>query len=377
MSAPPRDPRGSLARALTQLEVSTPGRVCLFGEHQDYLHLPVVPCAISLRISIVAEPMEERRVMLSLPDIHTHESFSLEGPLAYNTERDYFRSSVNVLLQEGFTFSGGIRGTVHGTIPINSGTSSSSALVVTWIDILARLSDQGKSLPPAELARLANQAEVVEFGEPGGMMDHYSTAFGGILAIDFHPEIHVETIDAKLGTFVLGDSGEPKDTQGILSRVKYGVLNTVRKLADIDPDFSLQTAVHDDIDRLADWLSPSECELLHGTLTNRDFTREARKLFTARPLDHRQLGALLTEHQRVLRDVQKISTPKIDRMLQAALQAGAYGGKINGSGGGGCMFAYAPENPANVARAIEAEGGKAYVVSPDEGTRLEKGGSVA
>jgi hypothetical protein len=22
--------------------VSTPGRICLFGEHQDYLHLPVI-----------------------------------------------------------------------------------------------------------------------------------------------------------------------------------------------------------------------------------------------------------------------------------------------------------------------------------------------
>jgi len=33
--------------------------------------------------------------------------------------------------------------------------------------------------------------------------------------------------------------------------------------------------------------------------------------------------------------VLKVSTPKIESMLDAALDAGALGGKINGSGGGG------------------------------------------
>ena len=33
--------------------------------------------------------------------------------------------------------------------------------------------------------------------------------------------------------------------------------------------------------------------------------------------DHRHLGALLTEHQAVLREVLRISTPKIDRMIAA------------------------------------------------------------
>ncbi len=35
------------------------------------------------------------------------------------------------------------------------------------------------------------------------------------------------------------------------------------------------------------------------------------------------------------------------------LDAGAYGAKINGSGGGGCMFAYAPASPEKVKAAIE------------------------
>ncbi len=81
------------------------------------------------------------------------------------------------------------------------------------------------------------------------------------------------------------------------------------------------------------------------------------------------IGTLLNDHQKILRDVLGISTPKIDRMIEAALKAGAYGAKINGSGGGGCMFAYAPEHPEKVKAAIEDAGGEAFIIISDSGSR--------
>jgi galactokinase len=86
------------------------------------------------------------------------------------------------------------------------------------------------------------------------------------------------------------------------------------------------------------------------------------------PWSDEKLGSLLNEHQVNLREHKRISTPKINRMIQAALDAGALGGKINGSGGGGCMFAYAPKDPEKVVAAIEKEGGKAYIITVDKGT---------
>jgi galactokinase len=88
-------------------------------------------------------------------------------------------------------------------------------------------------------------------------------------------------------------------------------------------------------------------------------------------VDPVRFGEMLNEHQAILRDTLRISTPRIDRMLDAAMEAGAYGGKINGSGGGGCMFVYAPEHAGRVAEAIERCGGRAYIVHADEGTRVE------
>jgi galactokinase len=353
------------------LRVSTPGRVCLFGEHQDYLHLPVIPCAISLRVTLEGHRRDDLQVNLDLPDIDARESFALNGILPYTVERDYFRSAVNVLLKRGLTFSRGFDGRIHGEIPINAGTSSSSALIVTWINFLARMSDQAEELPGEDIAVLAHQAEVVEFGEPGGMMDHFSTACGGIMQIDFHPVVRVIPLAARLGAFVLGDSGEPKDTKEILARVKNRVIDIQHKLSSRHHGFSLHTVLLESLDRFAPELNREQLELLYGTINNRDLTRRAREVLERTPLDHRLVGELLNEHQTVLREILKISTPKIDRMIEAANRAGAFGGKINGSGGGGCMFVYAPENTREVAEAIEKAGGKAYIIRPDEGTRAE------
>ena len=51
--------------------------------------------------------------------------------------------------------------------------------------------------------------------------------------------------------------------------------------------------------------------------------------------NYKLIGMLLTELHVVLRDIFDISTPKIESMLDAAMNAGALGGKITGSGGGG------------------------------------------
>ena len=193
--------------------VSTPGRLCLFGEHQDYLNLPVIPCAISLRIFLKGRSRTGTTINLVLPDISSKIKFNLDRPILYVSKRDYFRSSVNVLRQAGFTFSHGFDCTVKGDIPVNAGTSSSSALVGTWINFLAFMSDQGLTLSPEEISRFSFQAEVMEFGEPGGMMDHYCTSYGGVIYLEFHPVVRVERLRNRLGRFVLGHSAEAKNTK--------------------------------------------------------------------------------------------------------------------------------------------------------------------
>ncbi len=357
---------------MTSLKTSAPGRICLFGEHQDYLNLPVIPSAISLRVNITGTRRNDMQINLKLPDIGEVETFKIEDRVSYIKERDYFRSSVNVLLKQDYTFSNGFDCIVEGNIPINSGTSSSSALIVAWINFLTQMSDQAVQLPPDLIARYAYEAEVAEFNEPGGMMDQYSTAIGDLIFLDFFPEQKYNLIHAPLKTFILGDSEEPKDTKFILSRVKDQVIEISRGLSKKYPGFSLRTTEIDDLSRFSKDLNNDQVGLLKATLQNFKITKKAKAVLETAPLDHHEIGKLLTDHHQILRDELKISTPKIDRMIKAALDAGAYGAKINGSGGGGCMFAYAPDNPEKVKQAVEQAGGKGYVVKVDTGTNSEK-----
>ena len=73
-----------------------------------------------------------------------------------------------------------------------------------------------------------------------------------------------------------------------------------------------------------------------------------------------------------LRDGLGISTPKIDHILEMALANGAYGGKINGSGGGGCVYCYAPAEKSDAILKAAAENGiPAKRLSITDGVRIE------
>jgi galactokinase len=126
-----------------------------------------------------------------------------------------------------------------------------------------------------------------------------------------------------------------------------------------------------DLDSISSSLNDEELNLMKGTVQNRNLLKQSLSELEKDEPNHELIGNLLTEHHLVLRDVLGVSTPKIESMLNASLQAGALGGKINGSGGGGCMFSYAPDHPEKVAEAIVKVGGKAYVVHIDDGTIID------
>jgi galactokinase len=178
-------------------------------------------------------------------------------------------------------------------------------------------------------------------------------------------------LENPLQTFVLADSLEKKDTTGTLGFIKSHVLNGMARVREKIPGFSLKSPLTADVLKEIDRLDADHKRLLKGSLLTRDLTREGVALFQKRPFDHQKFGALLTAQHEVLRDLIQIATPKIERMIRSALDAGAFGAKINGSGGGGCMFAYAPNEPQKVAAAVEQAGGQPYIVHLDEGARRE------
>ncbi len=343
-----------------------PGRVCLFGEHQDYLGFPVIAAAISKYITISATDTPKREIQVSMPDINDELSISLDvGEMKYEGKRDYLRSGYNVLLRRGFRAATGWNVEIRGDIPINAGTSSSSALVTCWLLFLSRVG--GLSLTPNQLAELGFLTEVKEFGEAGGMMDHFASSFGNLLFLETAPEFRPHPLKAQLGGFVLANSGPKRCTVDDLRFVKTSSLQAFGEIKQVFPTFDPVRTSREKIAPYLASISANGMKFLDGQLIDRDLTIQARKLLKKGKPDPKILGKLLSRHHAVLRDYLGVSTPRIEQMMDIALAAGSLGGKINGSGFGGCMYCYCPGVETTIQKALTDAGFEAWIIKVSPG----------
>ena len=60
--------------------------------------------------------------------------------------------------------------------------------------------------------------------------------------------------------------------------------------------------------------------------------------------DSGRFGALLTESHASLRDRLRVSSPALDRLVEAALASGAAGARLTGAGFGGCVVVFASKH---------------------------------
>jgi galactokinase len=135
-------------------------------------------------------------------------------------------------------------------------------------------------------------------------------------------------------------------------------------------DFNPRTTPVNRVYELGKSRPSKERSMAEATLRNRDLTHRALQLLNNDKPDHQELGDMLREHHEILRDSLDRSTPKIERMIDAAYSAGATGCKIIGSGGGGAMMAFAVGKVDAVVTAIEEAGGTAYIVKVAKGATL-------
>lgn len=363
-------------------EIKTPSRICLFGEHQDYLGLNVIASAIDLHFKAKVEKRNDSLVSLKIRDKSIselgeenknglYESFeiNLEAPIIYENKRDYFKSAVNVLRKSGIE-PVGCNIVMDSTIPIGKGMCSSTTMVLSYISALTAMIRPELLSDKKLMADLAWKAEVEEFSEPGGKMDQYASSFGGLVNIDFSAEEAVpEKLEAKLdGVFILIDSKEQKDTIKVLSDSKYPTIEALRYLSQYGIN-SIRDFVEDkNASRYLAKLDEFHLNRVVGNINNYVLYLEAYKMFKSGIVDDEKLGFLLNEHQANLRDKLRISTAKIDMLLKLAIKNGAYGGKFNGSGGGGCLYVYSAKDRADeVVSAISRAGYPAAVLNQSEG----------
>ncbi|MDT8414331.1 MAG: galactokinase family protein [Flavobacteriaceae bacterium] len=347
------------------IQIQSPGRICLFGDHQDYLNLPVIACAIDRFITLKATVNHQGVFRIHLPDTQSRRQVALD---AYESEfeRDYLVSALRVLRKKGIVCTQAYDVEISGNIPINAGLSSSSALVVGWLRFLCEAA--GHSVSAFELAQLAYETEVLEFNEPGGLMDQYTISMGEVIYIDTEPPSAYQILSDRLPGLIVGESGIPKQTLGVLGSLRAKAQEAVSIVRQYHPDFLLKEAKVKDIARYQDVLPGNLKAVFSAAIENHSITQAAVKTFRETPLDIKKLGHLMNQHHEVLRDKLKITVPLIDKMVDAALDAGAYGAKIVGSGGGGSIVALSSAGcHQDVIAAISRIGKAAYGVEVSKG----------
>ena len=348
--------------------VRAPGRICLFGEHSDYLGLDVIAAAISMEIEIIATPRADDEIHVIYLDLGEEDIFSIETEIPYRSQRDYFRSAFNVMARQGFRPHHGWSLRVKGNIPLAAGLSSSSAMTVGAVLAIAKMSEE--KITEKNVALAAYDAEVTEFGESGGTMDHYASVFGGVIHVDMESGTAIR-LPARLASIVIGNSCEKKkDTVGDLRFIRTTVEKEYEIISHSIISFNRRATPVESVYEQRPQGPSQERRMAEATLQNRDLTYRALRLLRNTDPEPREIGKMLTEHHEILRDGLNRSTPKIERMIEASLRAGALGCKINGSGGGGTMMAYCNGKENEVSSAIQQVGGEAYIVKVSRGATL-------
>lgn len=359
-----------------RFRVRAPGRICLLGEHQDYLGLEVISGAMNLAVTFDATeltpcPSEKNATPATFTINLTQTGETREIVPAFKESpegRDYLLSGLHVMSRQGLTFSTSWDIKVTGDLPIGKGVSSSSALCVGWIALLNSISDDPINLSALQIAHLAFQTEVLEFNEPGGMQDHLASALGGLIHLNFNDQCDqipdITSLEPVPTDLLLVDSGETKETIGMIARIRSAVERQANALWQTSTP-SLSTRLISDISR------HSEVPELQATLANRDQVRRAVTAWKqAGATVPAELSHWINAHHKQLCTGIQSSSPTIDAMIEQALAIGASAGKVIGSGGGGCLLIYAPGCAESVATALRKTGAMVWSIEISDGVSV-------
>jgi D-glycero-alpha-D-manno-heptose-7-phosphate kinase len=220
---------------------------------------------------------------------------------------------------------------LYNDFPIGAGLGGSSAAGVALVDALSRC--KGESLHPSDLAERSRATEVEELGVAGGRQDHYASAYGGALGLQFSENgtdvqqipFTREARDELTRRCIVVYTGESR-----ISGDTIAAVTGAYERGDAKVLFAL-----------------SRMKALALSMAN-----------ALRHCDIDELASLVGEHwahQRSLHPA--IPTARIDAIIDRARRAGALGAKALGASGGGCVLVIARRGlESSVASAVSTLG---------------------
>ncbi len=293
------------------------GKVILFGEHFVVHGVPGIVSAIDSTTDAEVKKIGRR---INIKDERkTAKGYSEEKRL------QQIESIERILKTMGIALITPLCIRIGGNLPGFSGLGASAASSVAIARAMAQ--ELGKSVPDEKINQIAYEAEKAYAGNPSGI-DNTAATFGGLLWFKKNMSGGPDSIEKlamqKPVEIVIGSTGIVANTKAMVE----GVAERKKK-------------------------NPQKYDALFARAEELAIT--GRKAL--REFDLKKVGELMNENHQLLQEIQ-VSCKELDHLVEVARKQGAFGAKLTGGGGGGCMIALTPGEKLQekVAAAIEKEG---------------------
>jgi D-glycero-alpha-D-manno-heptose-7-phosphate kinase len=277
----------------------------------------------------VIHPLDEPKIHFNATDLQVHhtqfvdEAIVLDGVLnLHKAVYRYFYENYNDRKLINFEL------TTFCDAPAGSGLGSSSTLVVAMI--MAFVEYLNLSLDEYEIARLAFRLERIDCALQGGRQDQYSATFGGFNFMEFYANERTIVNPLRMKSAVVNE------LEASLLLFFTGVSRESAKIID-DQVQGIKAA------------SVTALEAMHGLRQEAIQMKEC--LLTGDFVGVVESMRMGWENKK--RSAKTVTNPHIEKIYNAAIEAGALAGKVSGAGGGGFMLFFVPtENRMNVIRQL-------------------------
>ena len=318
-----------------KIKAFAPGKIILFGEHTVVYKKPAIAVAIDRGVNVELIPRNDDNITLKLDLIDYYKKSQLVNKkLNYKIDSqkkmitDYIYEVINL-----FEFEKGFDLTVDIKMYLGAGLGSSAAVTVSTLKAVSLYVN--KQIDKKTIAQTAREIEIKIQGAASPIDTSMST-YGGIIFIDENSKLNRIDFNMKLPLIVSnceisGNTGKLVESV----RLKYEKYPTI-----VGNIFKAMEQIAIDA-KVA--LEKGNSELI---------------------------GDLMNINQGLL-DAIGVNTTELSDMVYKAREYGAKGSKLTGSGGGGCIIAYTPENSDEIYKQLRKDYATFKCVQSDTGVSAE------
>ena len=293
----------------------------------------ILNATISLYAYATIEPLHVPQVIIEAVDRNETVAYDMVDNLPIDGNLDLATGAYNHIVNKYGPVPSGFKLSTIVDAPAGSGLGSSSTLMVAIIGVFA----EWLNLPLGEydIAQIAYDVERTELAMAGGKQDQYAATFGGVNFMEFYKDNKVIVNPLRIKQEYLY---ELENNLLLYFTATSRLSSTIIEAQSQNVKDKNQQSI-DAMHHLKEQAQMMKEALLKGNI--------------------HEIGGILDYGFKYKKQMAKgISNNAMDEIYEAALKAGATGGKISGAGGGGFMMFYCPANTRyEVKKALQRFGG--------------------